>query len=95
MRIPRPRPGTAVAATSRPPLNPRVSGALNMRFQPVRIPFETRASASQTTNIMQIAGKSVTSSIPVGNSGFQVVQIDPFDLSVVASNAYPPSVGCL
>jgi hypothetical protein len=64
------------------------SGAAQFRFQPERPAFDTSSSKTQLTNTMTIRGQQVTASLPDGvTGGFQVVEIDPFDFTVVKSDA--------
>ena len=64
------------------------TNALLYRFQPQRLAFNTRAASSANTNRMTFAGQSASVSITPGEGGFQVVEIDPRDLSIAANNAY-------
>jgi hypothetical protein len=66
----------------------QASGALRFRFQPERLAFNTRAQSTANTNRMTIAGQSVDASLPQGQSGFHVVELDPRDLSIVNNYAY-------
>ena len=66
------------------------SGQL-FRFQPLRLTFDTssHSTANPPSNTMTIAGQSVSASLPDSNSsGFQVVEVDPRDLSIVSNNTF-------
>jgi hypothetical protein len=78
------------------------SGAARFRFQPQRLHFDTSAASSQTTNTMDLDGRSLASALPGGaTGGFQVVRLNPIDFTpadppqVFATNGVSDPVGPL
>jgi hypothetical protein len=62
---------------------------LRFRFQPERLPFDTSSPHSPTVaNTVNIAGQYVSASGPPGDPAFQVVEVDPRDLSIVDNQTY-------
>ncbi|HEX5192656.1 MAG TPA: type II toxin-antitoxin system HicA family toxin [Solirubrobacteraceae bacterium] len=60
----------------------KTTGQVNYRFQPTRIPFNTSAAATATTNTVKIGDKQLQASLPAGaTGGFQVEKIDPIDFT--------------
>jgi hypothetical protein len=60
-------------------------GYLRFRFQPERLPFATNSG-----NGMTIGDQAVNASLPIqATSWFQVVEVDPRSLDVVANQSFP------
>ncbi|EHN12932.1 hypothetical protein PAI11_02370 [Patulibacter medicamentivorans] len=61
-----------------------------LRFQPQRQAFDTQApESSATQNAMTIAAATVHSeSLPAGTAGFQVVEVDPYDMAVEGNQTF-------
>lgn len=60
----------------------KTTGQVNYRFQPARIPFNTSATATATTNTIKLGDKELQASLPAGaTGGFQVDKIDPIDFT--------------
>ncbi|MFZ0385434.1 MAG: hypothetical protein WAL22_07220 [Solirubrobacteraceae bacterium] len=70
--------------------NSDAGGAVNYRFQPERLPFDTSSAQTASSNTMTIAGHSVESRpLPAGTTGgFQVVEINPIDFTVVKNDTW-------
>ncbi len=75
------------------------SGALRMRFQPERLLYDTSSESTATTNQMTFNGKTANGVLkpdeyvngvpqPQIFGGFQVVEIDPRDLSIVDNQSF-------
>jgi hypothetical protein len=65
------------------------SGAVHFRFQPERVAFDTSSSSTPTTNTITVGDRRLDAALPAGaTGGFQMVLLDPIDLSVEDNEVY-------
>ncbi|MDQ3720213.1 MAG: hypothetical protein M3350_05440, partial [Actinomycetota bacterium] len=70
--------------------NERTSKKQRFRLQPLRLPFNTSAKSTASSNTMAFAGQTVVSpSLPPGaEAGTHAVEVDPRDLSVGRNRSF-------
>jgi hypothetical protein len=79
----------ALAGWLMPDVRLASSKAFQYRVQPERPAFDTSSSSTPSTNTMSIRRDQPAASLPAGvTGGFQVVEINPIDFTVVKSDAY-------
>jgi hypothetical protein len=65
------------------------SGAVRFRFQPERVAFDSSSSSTPTTNTITVGDRDLDNSLPAGaTGGFQVVLLDPINLSVYDNEVF-------
>jgi hypothetical protein len=65
------------------------AGAVHFRFQSERVAFDSSSSSTPTTNTITVGDRHLDAVLPAGaTGGFQLVLLDPIDLSVEDNEVY-------